>query len=602
MASSRPSSFRHTPSSPFPGKVAQLAVAEKMPLDNGGAIGPINIAYETYGRLNTDRTNAILICHALTGDQFCAGQNPLTGRPGWWPTLVGPGKPIDTDRYFVICSNVLGGCMGSTGPQELDPATGKPYGSSFPVITIGDMVRAQKLLVEHLGIGKLFAVVGGSMGGMNALQWAASYPDMMHAAVIVAAAGRHTAQNIAFNEVGRQAILSDPEWSDGDYQARGTLPRSGLAVARMAAHITYLSKAALQRKFGRNLQDKSAFTYGFDAEFQVESYLRHQGNAFVERFDANSYLYITRAVDYFDLAADHGGSLAHAFKDTKVRFCVVAFSSDWLFPPEDSRDLVIALSGESANVSLVEIETDKGHDAFLLDEPEFAKVVSGFISGCAAETQLFANNAPGDTAPIRTDLKLIADLIDRGSRVLDVGSGDGTLLCHLARDRRVDGRGLELSGEGVAISVAKGLSVIHGDANHDLAFFADEAFDYVVLSRTLQSVHNPRHVLDQLVRVGQHAIVSFDNFGFWKTRLSLLATGRNPIYGEGELWWNSDAVHPFTIDDFLELAHSLDITVEHCLTLDGRGRVTAGASPRAHANLMAKEAVFLLSRRIAEGV
>jgi homoserine O-acetyltransferase len=308
----------------------------------------------------------------------------MTGKPGWWETMVGPGKPIDTDRYFVICSNVVGGCMGTTGPSDLNAATGQPYGLGFPVITIGDMVRAQVRLIDHLGIGQLFAVVGGSMGGMQVLQWAATYPDRVFAALPIASAARHSAQNIAFHEVGRQAIVADPEWHGGDYLLRGSSPSRGLAVARMAAHITYLSETALHRKFGRNLQDRTKVAYGFDADFQVESYLRHQGSVFVDRFDANSYLYITRAMDYFDLAVERGGGLlSNAFKGTKTRFCLVSFTSDWLFPTSESRAVVHALNACAANVSFVEIQSDKGHDAFLLEEPEFFAVMRGFIEGCA---------------------------------------------------------------------------------------------------------------------------------------------------------------------------------------------------------------------------
>jgi homoserine O-acetyltransferase len=295
---------------------------------------------------------------------------------------VGPGLPFDTDRYFVICSNVLGGCMGTTGPKEADPRTGKPYGLGFPVITVGDMVRAQKLLIDHLGIEQLFCVTGGSMGAMQALQWAAAYPQAVFAAVPIAGASRHTAQNIAFHEVGRQAIMADPDWCGGDYQVQGRNPSRGLAVARMAAHITYLSEAALHRKFGRNLQDRSTVTYGFDADFQVESYLRYQGSSFVDRFDANSYLYITRAMDYFDLAVEFG-SVPNAFRGTPVRFCLVSFTSDWLFPTSESRAIVHALNAVAANVSFVEIESDKGHDAFLLEEPEFFTTLRGFLDGCA---------------------------------------------------------------------------------------------------------------------------------------------------------------------------------------------------------------------------
>ncbi|MBK1665536.1 homoserine O-acetyltransferase [Rhodospirillum rubrum] len=360
-----------------------LCVDAPMRLDSGLELGPITVAYQTIGRLNAERTNAILICHALTGDQHVIGPHPVTGRPGWWETLVGPGKTIDTDRYFIICSNVLGGCLGTTGPKEINPATGKPWGLGFPVITIGDMVRAQALLLDHLGIDRLFCAIGGSMGAMQVLQWAVSYPERVRAVVPIAGSWRHSAQNIAFHEVGRQAIMADPDWNGGDYLNQGTVPRRGLAVARMTAHITYLSEPALQSKFGRKLQDRASVTYGFDADFQVESYLRHQGANFVKRFDANSYLYITRAMDYFDLAAEHDGVLARAFQGTKVRFCVVSFTSDWLFPTAESRAVVRAMNAAAADVSFVEVTTDKGHDAFLLDEPEFHDTLQGFLDGAA---------------------------------------------------------------------------------------------------------------------------------------------------------------------------------------------------------------------------
>ncbi|HTZ79145.1 MAG TPA: homoserine O-acetyltransferase [Stellaceae bacterium] len=361
----------------------RLVVAEPLALDSGATLGPVTIAYQTYGTLNADKSNAILICHALTGDQYPAEPHPVTGKPGWWSTLAGPGKVLDTDRYFLIATNVLGGCMGSSGPKETDPATGKPWGLSFPVITIADMVRAQKRLIDHLGIETLFAVIGGSMGGMQVLEWAASHPERVFAAVPIATAARHSAQNIAFHEVGRQAIMADPDWCQGNYLAQGRNPARGLAVARMAAHITYLSEPALHRKFGRQLRNREAVTYGFDADFEVESYLRHQGSSFVDRFDANSYLYITRACDYFDLAAEHGGALANAFRGTRTRFCVISFTSDWLYPTSENRAIVHALNAAAANVSFVEVETDKGHDAFLLDEPEFFATLRGFLDGCA---------------------------------------------------------------------------------------------------------------------------------------------------------------------------------------------------------------------------
>ncbi len=383
------------PSTTRPGAAAQrpglrLDVPEKLRLDSGVDLGPFTIAYSTYGKLNAERSNAILICHALTGDQYVAEPHPITGKPGWWDILVGPGKVLDTDRYFLICPNVLGGCMGSTGPAEIDPATGKPWGLTFPVYTIADMVRAQVKLLDHLGIEQLFCVTGGSMGGMQVLEWASAYPERVFSAVPIASAARHSAQNIAFHEVGRQAIMADPEWCGGNYQQQGRNPSRGLAVARMAAHITYLSEQALHRKFGRNLQDRNALGFSFDADFQVENYLRHQGISFVERFDANSYLYMTRACDYFDLAAEHDGVLANAFKGTRTRFCVISFTSDWLYPTAESREIVHALNAAAANVSFVEVATDKGHDAFLLDEPEFHATLRGFLDGCAQHRGLKA--------------------------------------------------------------------------------------------------------------------------------------------------------------------------------------------------------------------
>jgi len=356
---------------------------EPLMLDCGQTLAPFSQAYQTYGELNADKSNAILVCHALTGDQHVANTHPVTGKPGWWSTMVGPGKPIDTNRFFVICPNILGGCMGSTGPASINPATGKPYGLSFPVITIGDMVDAQVRLIDSLGIDQLFCVIGGSMGGMQVLEWTARQKERVFAAVPIATAASHSSQNIAFHEVGRQAVMADPDWCGGRYLEMGKVPRRGLAVARMAAHITYLSEEALHRKFGRNFQNRTDRSFSFSADFQVESYLRHQGISFVDRFDANSYLYITRAMDYFDLAAEYGDVLANAFKGTKTRFCVVSFTSDWLYPTRESKRIVQALNAVAANVSFVEIESDKGHDAFLLDEPEFFATVRGFINSAA---------------------------------------------------------------------------------------------------------------------------------------------------------------------------------------------------------------------------
>jgi len=361
----------------------QVRFADGLALECGIALPELVVAYRSYGRLNEARSNAVLICHALSLDQYVMERHPLTGRPGWWDDVVGPKLPIDTERFFVICANVLGGCMGSTGPLSPKfPGSPDLWGTDFPPITIRDMVRAQKRLVDHLGIVQLFAVVGGSMGGMQVLEWAATYPQMVYAALPIATAALHSAQNIAFNEVGRQAIAADPDYRGGLYWRDGTVPERGLAIARMMAHITYLSEVALTRKFGRRLRTGTAVSFVGDM-FEVESYLQHQGSTFVQRFDANSYLTITRAMDYFDLAAEYDDDLALAFAGSRTRFCVISFSSDWLFPTPRSRDIARALNRAGANVSFVEIESDKGHDAFLLDEPDFHRALSGFLAGCA---------------------------------------------------------------------------------------------------------------------------------------------------------------------------------------------------------------------------
>lgn len=362
-------------------------------LECGVKLDSHTVAYRTYGTLNAAKSNAVLVCHALTGDQYVAEEHPITGKPGWWDLVVGPGRPLDTDRFFVICANILGGCMGSTGPVDLKPdGSGERWGTDFPAVTVRDMVRAQKQLIDHLGIERLFAVIGGSLGGMQALQWVASYPDVVFAALPIATAAYHSAQNIAFNEVGRQAIFADPNWANGQYWKTGRIPAQGLAVARMCAHITYLSEEALTRKFGRRLQNApkspSEAIALFGEMFEVESYLRHQGSTFVQRFDANSYLTITRATDYFDLAADYQGDLANAFRGTKTRFLLASFTSDWLYPTAESRSIARALNRAGANVSFVEFPSDKGHDAFLLDEPDFHRTLAGFLRGCAVHAGL----------------------------------------------------------------------------------------------------------------------------------------------------------------------------------------------------------------------
>jgi homoserine O-acetyltransferase/O-succinyltransferase len=366
------------------GEIVFLAKDKPLKLSNGGEIKNFPLAYQTYGALNADKSNAILICHALSGDQYAASKNPVTQKDGWWNFMIGANKPIDTNKFFVICANILGSCMGSWGPKEINPNTGKPYGIEFPIVTIYDTVNSQNLLLEHLGIKKLHAVIGGSTGGMQVLAWPVLYPKKVNLVVPLATSYRHGPQNIAFHATGRQAIMADPNWCEGKYLEQKKYPSAGLAVARMISHITYLSENALQKKFGRNLQDKESFSFSFDREFKVESYLHHQGSSFIERFDPNSYLYVTKAVGYFDLESDFGGKLSNAFLDfaqnKNGKVCVISFSDDWLFPPSESKKLTQGLIACGVNVSSITIESNAGHDSFLLESEALKNTIRGFIN------------------------------------------------------------------------------------------------------------------------------------------------------------------------------------------------------------------------------
>ena len=349
-------------------------------LDSGFNLKDFQIAFKTFGNLNANKDNAILICHALTGDQYVSETNPITKKDGWWSRMVGVNKPIDTNKYYVICSNVIGGCAGTTGPKEINFQTNVPYGREFPAVTVRDMVKIQNYLIETLSIEKLFAVVGGSMGAMQALQWTINYPQKIQNVIHIAGALKHSAQNIAFHEVGRQAIMNDPNWNKGGYNKNNIIPERGLAVARMIAHITYLSDDAMHRKFGRKLQSRDIISFGFDADFQIESYLRYQGRSFVERFDANSYLYLTRAMDYFDLEKKFSTAIEFSpIPNQHIRYLIISFTSDWLFPTSENKKIVKTLNYFTRNVSFTEIETDKGHDSFLLDEPELDSIIKGFL-------------------------------------------------------------------------------------------------------------------------------------------------------------------------------------------------------------------------------
>ena len=546
----------------------QLVTFSSLTLDCGVTLMNVDVAYETYGTLNANRTNAILVLHAFSGDAHAAGISKETGQPGWWSEMIGPGLAFDTDRYFIISSNVLGGCRGTTGPNSIDASTGEPYAMRFPVITISDMVRLQKMLIDHLGIERLLGVAGGSMGGMQALEWAVAYPDSVAAAIPIAATSRHSAQQIAFNEVGRQAIMADPDWNDGNYYHLKP-PARGLAVARMVGHITYMSDGSMREKFGRRLRDKDAFGFDFSVDFEVESYLRYRGSQFVTRFDANSYLYITKAMDYFDLSAGRG-SLAGAFERSRVRFLVMSFTSDWLYPTYQSLETVAALRSRNIDVAFSELGSTYGHDAFLVETKEQREMISGFlesvyrdssavrVTGLPAVAQS-ASRAVQD----RTDYAMIGEMIEPGAKVLDLGCGDGELLAWLCQHKSIHARGVEIEGEKVRRAIARGVSVYQGDIDQGLADYPDGAFDFVILSQTLQEMRYPLRVLREMLRVGRHAIVAFPNFGHWTVRLAHLLSGRAPrtrLFPYD--WYESPNLHFLTIDDFVRLCRKQEWKIE----------------------------------------
>ncbi len=569
----------------------QIATVGTLRLDCGISLVNVKVAYETYGTLNAARSNAILLVHAFTGDAHAAGVHKRTGQPGWWSAMVGPGLAFDTERYFVICSNVLGGCQGTTGPGSVDPGTGQRYAMQFPVITIADMVRLQKALIDLLGIDRLLAVAGGSMGGMQALQWVVSYPDAVAAAIPIATTSRHSAQQIAFNEVARQAIISDPDWNSGNYYDDSP-PGRGLAVARMVGHITYMSDGSMREKFGRRLRDKDAFGFDFSVDFEVESYLRYRGSQFVTRFDANSYLYITKAMDYFDLSNGHA-SLGAAFEQTRTRFLVISFTSDWLYPAYQSLETVSALRSRGIDTAYCQLESSYGHDAFLLEVPEQSRMIAGFLRSVASEAlqKPFSSRAPRpaveDAIANRSDYAMIAELVTEGSSVLDLGCGAGELLAWLRDQKGIAAQGVEIDPVLIQQAIASGVSAYQGDIEQSLTDYPDGTFDYVILSQTLQEMRYPLRVLREMLRVGRHAIVAFPNFGHWSTRFSHLVSGKAPrtkLFPYD--WYESPNLHFLTIEDFVSLCRAQGWIIEHRTFVSGTSRV------RLFPNLLAEVAVF----------
>lgn len=584
-----------------------VEAAKPLLLKCGKRLGPIDAAYETYGTLSEKRDNAVLICHALSGNAHVAGLNNAEDRkPGWWDIMVGPGKPIDTEKYFVVCSNVLGGCSGTTGPSDVNPATQRPYGLEFPIITIEDFVTVQKLLLDKLGISHLLAVIGGSMGGMQVLQWAVSYPDFLDAAMCIASTTRLNAQSIAFDAVGRNAILGDPNFDGGQYHGHAS-PSRGLSIARMIGHITYLSEESMREKFGRQLRAAADYQYDFNSEFAVETYLDYQGQTFIERFDANSYLYITKAMDYFDLTRE-GGSLRQAFAQSACRFLIVSFSSDWLFTPGQSEEIVQALGAGGKDVTYCNIRSSYGHDAFLLEADKLGAIIEGFLASTLQQVQTgkkvraikrspALRPTPGKSHDrfkrARVDYELIESLIEPDSRVLDLGCGDGELLARLTEDKNIRGEGIELDEELVTQCVHCGLSVIARDVERGLEMYPDKAFDYAVLSQTIQTLRDPQKVLTELHRVAARVIVSFPNFAHLRCRMQLMFRGIAPQTRQLPFrWYNSPNIHFLSLSDFDRFCDDLGIRIEQRLPL---GKRTA-KPVRLWPNLMASQAVYVTSR------
>lgn len=576
----------------------------KFVLESGEALSPVTIAYECYGELSPKKDNAVLVCHALSGSAHAAGFHyPGETKPGWWDPMIGPGKALDTNRYFVVCSNVLGGCSGSTGPSSINPRTGKPYGLDFPFVTIRDMVKAQFELMKHLSIPQWLCVIGGSMGGMQALEWAVCFPDFTKSVVIISAPPKSDAQQIAFHAVGRHSIFSDPNFSAGNYYEH-TPPAKGLAVARMLSHITYLSEDSMKQKFGRRLQSQENFKYSVDKEFSIESYLEYQGEKFVNRFDANSYLYITKAIDYFDISRGFN-SLDDAVKNVKAKVLIISFSSDWLYPPKESRKLAFALARQGKNVSYCNINSPYGHDSFLIDYEKMSELVRGFLNHayipgrpcphCHAsdrelqkEPKIIVPNSIFSSK--RIDFDLIVNLIEPNSRVLDLGCGLGTLLCRLDREKKVQGLGIEINEDNIISGVTCGLPVIQADIDEGLSELPDKSFDYVILSMTLQVVKRPDFVLKEMTRIGKKCIVSFPNFGHWRVRTQLLFKGISPVTPNLPYsWYDTPNRHFLTLKDFKNLCSSIGIKILREIPLTNRGKI------QFLSNLLAEEALYIIA-------
>lgn len=587
----------------------QVTFDEPLELEHGGVLSDVKVAYETYGRLNPNRDNAVLVCHALSGDSHVARHNE-DDDPGWWDIVVGPGKAIDTDRYFVICPNLLGGCRGTTGPNSIDPETGEPYGPDFPVLTVADMVDLQRRLIDHLGIEQLLAVVGGSMGGHLVLWWATHLPHRVAGAVAIGTSARLTSQALAFDVVGRNAILQDPHYRGGRYYDQGPGPQAGLAIARMLGHITYLSREAMTHKFDADRLSPRQVGTQFETRFSVGSYLAHQGDRFVERFDANSLVTLTMAMDLFDL-----GPTPEALHAVLRRACpkwlLISFTSDWLFPAFQSREIVDALIRAGKAVTYSNVTSDCGHDAFLLpdDLDRYGELIRLFLANLSSRepkpVDWSARHAKhqdaGGHGPTsifhdrqRVDYDSIVSLIPGGASVLDLGCGAGGLLAQLrsrGHDRLV---GIELDEQAIITCADRGLDVVQADLNQGLASFLDEQFDIVVLSQTLQTVTDVARILSEMLRVGRRGIVSFPNLGYWKYRTQLADEGRAPQVdrSRGHHWYNTPNLRFLSISDFEVFCRDQGYRIHQRVPLDTEARRRVDDEP----NLNADVAIMVLSR------
>ncbi|MDR3197972.1 MAG: homoserine O-acetyltransferase [Planctomycetaceae bacterium] len=576
--------------------VREIIFRTPLILEHGDILPEVKVAYETYGTLNSKKDNAVLLCHALSGDSHVASHD-AEDESGWWEFMVGPGKPIDTNQFFVICTNCLGGCRGTTGPDDTNPKTGRRFGMDFPEITIGDIVEVQSLLIDHLGIGRLLSVIGGSLGGIMAQEWSTRFPDRLVSVILLATAASLTSQALAFDIVARNAIQSDPNFHGGQYHEKGVVPADGLAIARMLGHITYLSRESMMKKFDANRTEGRQVNTKFETRFSVGSYLAYQGDKFVERFDANSYMVISKAIDNFDLGSTPE-ALRKSLRKSMCRWLVLSFSSDWLFPPFLSREIVNALISLNKQVNYCNIPSEYGHDAFLLphDFPLYGEMIRSFLRNIFFEQA--SDGVPPFQRPDRLDYEQILDLIPRGAKVLDLGCGKGGLLARLRQRENNRVLGLEIKEKYVLQCIDRGIDVVQTDLNTGLKAFEDDQFDFVILSKTLQTVHDVEFVLDEMLRVGTRGIVSFPNLGFHEHRRRLSEEGKAPRIDHGRdpnEWYNTADVRFLTLADFEDFCAKKKFRIHHCVPLDTRQQKQVEDNPNQNADVV----IVVLSRGLS---